>query len=66
VIVHQPAIETFVIGHLSGSPVASAIAAMDDESCAAFARQVKTTLQGYAKGDGVVYPDEINIATALR
>ncbi len=66
VIIHQPAIETFVLGHLSGGPVASALAAMSDEGRAAFARQVKTTLQSYAEGDGVAYPDEVNIATALR
>jgi ubiquinone/menaquinone biosynthesis C-methylase UbiE len=66
VIIHQPGIEAFVLGHLSGGPVASAIAAMGDKGRAAFARQVKTALRGYEEDDGVAYPDEVNIATALR
>lgn len=66
VTIHQPGIEAFVLGHLSGGPVASAIAVLGDEGRAAFARQVKTELQGYAEGDGVAYPDEVNTATALK
>lgn len=66
VIIHQPEIESFVLGHLSGGPVASAIAGLGEADRAAFARQVKAALQPYAEGDGVAYPDEVNIATALR
>jgi ubiquinone/menaquinone biosynthesis C-methylase UbiE len=66
VIVHQQAIETFVIGHLSGGPVAGAIAALGEKGRADVARHVKAALQPYAEGDGVAYPDEINVATALR
>jgi len=59
-----PSLETFVLGHLSGMPVASAVAALSEEQRSALARQVKTALQSYADGDGVAVPDEINIAMA--
>jgi ubiquinone/menaquinone biosynthesis C-methylase UbiE len=62
--VRLPTLETFVLGHLSGHPVAGAIAALSEDQRAAFARQVKMALQSYADGDGVVVPDEINIAMA--
>jgi len=62
---HQ-AIEEFVLGHLSGHPVAGAISSLDEEGRAAFARHVKTALMPYAEGDGVAYPDEVNIATARK
>lgn len=61
-IVHFPSIETFVLGHLSSSPVAGVIGAMSEERAAAFGRQVKLALQPYADGDGVSVPDEVNIA----
>ncbi len=63
-IVSLPSIETFVIGHLSSSPVAGAVAALSEERRAAFAREVKAALQPYADGDGVAIPDEVNIAMA--
>lgn len=62
--IRLPSLETFVLGHLSGMPVADAVAALSAERRAALAGQVKTALQPYADGDGVAVPDEINIATA--
>jgi SAM-dependent methyltransferase len=59
-----PSLETFVLGHLSGTPVAGAVAALSADQRAALARQVKTALQPYADGDGAAVPDEINIAMA--
>ena len=64
--IHLPAIETFVLGHLAGHPVAGAIAALGGEGQAAFARLVKTALQPYADGDGVAYPDVVNVVTARK
>ena len=61
---HLPSLESLVLGHLSGHPVASAVAALSEEQRAALARHVKTALQPYADGDGVDVPDEINIAVA--
>jgi ubiquinone/menaquinone biosynthesis C-methylase UbiE len=62
--IRLPSLETFVLGHLSGMPVAGAVAALSEERRAVLARQVKTALQPYADGDGVAVPDEINIARA--
>lgn len=63
-VVRLPQIEKFVLGHLSSSPVASALAAMSEERRAEFAGQIKIALQPYAEGDGVAVPDEINVAIA--
>jgi hypothetical protein len=65
-IISLPSIETFVIGHLSSSPVAGALAALSEEQRTGFSRQVKTALQPYADGDGVAIPDEVNIAMARK
>ena len=62
--IRLPSIESFVLGHLSGMPVADAVAVSSEEERAALARQVKTALQPYADGDGVAVPDEVNIAMA--
>ena len=61
-----PSLETFVLGHLSGNPVAAAVAALSEDQRAELARQVKTALQAYADGDGVAVPDEINIAMGQK
>ena len=59
-----PALESFVLGHLAGNPVAGAVAALSDEQRAALAKDVKGALDAYADGDGVAVPDEINVAMA--
>lgn len=64
--VRLPPMETFVLGHLSGMPVAEAVAALSEEQRAALARDVATALKPYAKGDGVAVPDEVNIVLAQR
>jgi SAM-dependent methyltransferase len=62
--VRLPSIETFVLGHLSSSPVAAALAAISEARRAEFAKEVKLALQPFAEGDGVAVPDEVNIAVA--
>lgn len=64
--IRLPAIDVFVLSHLSSSPVAGAIAAMSPEGRMAFGKRVKAALAPYADGDGVAVPDEINIAIAHR
>ena len=59
-----PPIEHFVLCHLSASPVAGAVAALSETERAALAGQIRAALHGYARGDGVAVPDEINIAIA--
>ena len=61
-IVRLPSIEAFVIGHLSSSPVAGAVAALSEEQRSEIGRQVRKELAQYAEGDGVAIPDEVNIA----
>jgi SAM-dependent methyltransferase len=65
-IVQLPTVEKFTLGHLSGTPVAGAVAALGEEKRAALERQVKIALQPYANADGLAIPDEINIAMANK
>jgi SAM-dependent methyltransferase len=65
-VVHLPAIETFVLGHLAGTPVAAAVTSSSEEKRAALARQVRIALHSYADGDGVAVPDEVNNAIAHK
>lgn len=62
--IRLPPLETFVLGHLSGMPVADAVAALSEQQRAAMARQIKAALRPYADGEGVAVPDEINVALA--
>ena len=64
-VIRLPSIETFVIGHLSSSPVAGAVAALSEERRAELGRHVRKALQQYADGEGVAVPEEVNVAMAL-
>jgi SAM-dependent methyltransferase len=64
--IRLPPLASFVPGHLCGSPVAGAVAALSEDGWAALTRQVESALQGYADGDGVAVPDEINVATGQK
>ena len=65
-VVHLPAIETFVLGHLAGTPVAEALASLSEENRAGLAKQVKIALQAYADAEGVAVPDEVNVSIAHK
>jgi ubiquinone/menaquinone biosynthesis C-methylase UbiE len=65
-IIRHPTIETFVLNHLTGHPIGATLAALGEEGRAQFARLVKAGLSQFAEGDGVAYPDEVNVATARR
>jgi ubiquinone/menaquinone biosynthesis C-methylase UbiE len=62
--VRFPAIESFVLHHLSSSPVAGAVAASSDAVRLVLAKQVRAALHPFAEGDDVAVPDETNIAMA--
>lgn len=64
--IRLPSLETFVLGHLSGMPIAAAVAALSEEQRAALGKQVKSALELYADGTGVAVPDAVNIATAHK
>jgi ubiquinone/menaquinone biosynthesis C-methylase UbiE len=59
-----PPMETFVLCHLAGNPVAEAVAALSEEKRTALAKQVSRALQPYAEGEGTAVPYEIHIAMA--
>ena len=63
-MIRLPPIEVFVLCHLSATPVAGAVAALNETGRKALASQVSTALHAYADGDGVAVPDETNIAVA--
>lgn len=65
-VIRLPAIEDFVVNHLSSSPVGGTIAAMSGEQRARFGQEVRAALQPYAEGEGVAIPDEINIAMGSK
>ena len=65
-IIRHPTIETFALNHLAGHPIGAILAALDEHRRAEFARLVKAGLAQFADGDGVAYPDEVNVATAHR
>jgi ubiquinone/menaquinone biosynthesis C-methylase UbiE len=62
--IRLPSIETFVLQHLSASPVAGAVSTLTDAGRTALARQIRTALHPFADGDGVAVPDETHLATA--
>lgn len=61
-----PPMDAFVLCLLAATPVAGAVAALSEEGRAALARQISLALQSYADEEGVVVPDETNIAMAQR
>jgi hypothetical protein len=62
--IRLPSIEVFLVGHLSATRVAGAVAALTETTRAALASQVSAALHAYADGDGVAVPGETNIAIA--
>lgn len=62
--VHLPSIALFVLEHLAATPVAAAIQHATREARANIASSVAEAMQQYVDGDGVTYPDEINLLTA--
>lgn len=62
--IHLPRLDRFVLDHLSGTPVAEALAAIDEEARGKIAASVARALRSYEEGDGVTYPEEIHVLTA--
>lgn len=62
--IHLPALDRFVLEHLSGTPVAPAVAAADAESRKNVGASVKRAMERFADGDGVTYPEETHVVTA--
>jgi ubiquinone/menaquinone biosynthesis C-methylase UbiE len=62
--IHLPRLDGFVLGHLTGTPLAPFIAAVDPEARKQIGASVTKQLQRYADGDGVTYPEETHVLTA--
>ena len=62
--VRLPELDAFALDHLSATPVAPAIAALDPDERSRIGRRVTAALAGYRQGDGVVYPEETYLLTA--
>jgi len=70
VLVHQlrltlrlPALDEFVLRHLSALPMAESVARVGSEVRAAPIGHVKEATRAYADGDGLAVPQKINVAT---
>ena len=61
---HLPRIDKFVLDHLSATPVAAAIDAVDAEAREKIGVSVMEQLQRYADGGGITYPEETCVLTA--
>lgn len=62
--IHLPHLDSFILDHLAGTPVAPFIAAADPEAREQIGASVIKQLQCYADGDGVTYPEETHVLTA--
>ena len=59
-----PSVAEFTLCHLASTPVASAVAALDEKGREALRKDIARQLQPYVEGEGVAFPEETNIATA--
>ena len=64
-MVRLPSPQDFVLCHLAATPVASDVKAMSDAARAALGRDVARQLAAYNEGDGVAFPEEVNVVTAI-
>ena len=64
-MVHLPSPEHFVLGHLAGTPVAAEVRALSNPARVALGDDVAEELSAYREGDGVAFPEEINVVTAI-
>lgn len=64
-IARLPPLEGFVAAHLAGTPVAPEVRAMTEAERAALGLDVAQRLSAYRDGDGVAFPEEINVVTAV-
>jgi ubiquinone/menaquinone biosynthesis C-methylase UbiE len=62
--IHLPRLDQFVLEHLAGTPVAEALAAIDDEARRNIGESVTRALRSFEDRDGVTYPEEVHVVTA--
>ena len=64
-MVRLPSPQDFVLCHLAATPVASDVKAMSDAARAALGCDVARQLAAYNEDDGVAFPEEVNVVTAM-
>jgi len=62
-LIRYPSVPEFVVGYISGSPMASAVAALDDAARTAMIEHVCDSLRDYMDDDGMAAPWETYIVT---
>jgi hypothetical protein len=55
-LTRYPSLEDFVLGYLSGTQMAGAVAALDDKSRTAMVEHVRTALRAYVDDEGMAAP----------
>jgi hypothetical protein len=63
-LTRYPSLPEYVLGYLSGTPMAGAVAALDEASRAAMVEQVCSKLRDYVDDDGMAAPWEAHFVTA--
>ena len=63
-ITRYPSLEEYVLGYLAGSPMAPAVAALDDKARNTMLGHITTALQSYVDDDGLAAPWESHVVTA--
>jgi SAM-dependent methyltransferase len=63
--IHLPRLDRFALEHLAGTPVAATVAALDARSRGNIGASVMQELERFSDGEGVTYPEEIHLVTAL-
>ena len=61
-----PSLEEYVLGYLPATPIASEIAAMDEQARTAFVRDMTTLLQEFIDDGGLAAPSESHIVIAQK
>jgi ubiquinone/menaquinone biosynthesis C-methylase UbiE len=63
-LTRYPSLPEYVLGYLSGTPMAGAVTALDEASRTAMVEQVCSKLRDYVDDDGMAAPWEAHLATA--
>lgn len=65
-LIRYTPLEDFIPGYLAATPMAGAVAAMDDAARTAMFCEITTALQPYVDDDGLAAPMECHVVTARR
>jgi hypothetical protein len=63
-LVRYPSLDEYVLGYLSGSPMAAAVDALDQSQCQEILERIRTAMHEYVDDDGMAAPWESQVVTA--